>query len=57
MMIQVVQEEVFLAFKAAPIDPRIFESQGDYGVPRVEKKPLTVPVEFNLHSTNAPMTV
>eukprot|EP00042_Codosiga_hollandica_P053946 m.719074 g.719074 ORF g.719074 m.719074 type:complete len:545 (-) comp58810_c0_seq16:3597-5231(-) len=39
----------FVEFKATELNPKIFESQGDYGVPRVEKKPLTQPVEFNLH--------
>lgn len=44
----VVEEEKFPTFKAAPIDPKVFESRGDYGVPRVEKKPCTVPEGFNL---------
>ena len=48
-------EEKMLAeikpFKAQPINPLIFESMGDYGVPRVEKKPTTMFQEFNLHAT------
>lgn len=49
------EQEVFPPFKAAPIDVKVFESQGDYGVPRVEKKQPTVPVEFHLHSESRSM--
>jgi hypothetical protein len=35
-------------FKALVLDRRIFESNGELGVPKVEAKPLTVPQEFRL---------
>ncbi|KAI9291930.1 hypothetical protein K502DRAFT_368041 [Neoconidiobolus thromboides FSU 785] len=41
-------------FKALPLDPRIMNSSGDFGVPKVKKTPLTVVKEFRfseLHST------
>ncbi|KAF9105746.1 hypothetical protein BGX27_009483 [Mortierella sp. AM989] len=31
-------------FRARPLDPRVFTSAGDLGVPRVKKQPLTIPV-------------
>lgn len=31
-------------FKARPLNPKVFTSAGDLGVPRIAKKPLTVPV-------------
>ncbi|XP_049851700.1 uncharacterized protein LOC126326582 isoform X2 [Schistocerca gregaria] len=37
------------SFKAMPLSKRIFESKGDLGVPRVFKKPLTVPCSPKLH--------
>lgn len=35
-------------FKALPLNHKIFESNGDLGVPKVEKKPLTTFKEFKL---------
>lgn len=35
-------------FKALPLNHKIFESNGDLGVPKVEKKPLTIFKEFKL---------
>lgn len=44
-------EEIELAqvpkFKARPLDPRIFESAGDLGVPRVPKPPPTEPLQVH----------
>src|SRR5690606_42128766 len=39
-------------FKARPLNPKVFTSAGDLGVPRIQKQPLTVPVSpvFNSHS-------
>ncbi|KAF9404230.1 hypothetical protein BGZ94_004281, partial [Podila epigama] len=31
-------------FRARPLDPKVFTSAGDLGVPRIKKLPLTVPV-------------
>ncbi|KAF9992869.1 hypothetical protein BGZ79_002540 [Entomortierella chlamydospora] len=31
-------------FRARPLDPKVFTSAGDLGVPRVKKQPLTIPV-------------
>ncbi|KAF9085817.1 hypothetical protein BGX23_009345 [Mortierella sp. AD031] len=31
-------------FRARPVDPRVFTSAGDLGVPRIKKQPLTIPV-------------
>ncbi|KAF9169955.1 hypothetical protein BGX21_007897 [Mortierella sp. AD011] len=31
-------------FKARPLNPKVFTSAGDLGVPRIRKQPLTVPV-------------
>ncbi|KAF9215324.1 hypothetical protein BGZ59_001708 [Podila verticillata] len=31
-------------FKARPLDPRVFTSAGDLGVPKIAKRPVTVPV-------------
>ncbi|KAG0249067.1 hypothetical protein BG011_009622 [Mortierella polycephala] len=31
-------------FRARPIDPKVFTSAGDLGVPRIRKLPLTIPV-------------
>ncbi|KAF9429411.1 hypothetical protein BGZ76_001329 [Entomortierella beljakovae] len=31
-------------FKARPLNPKVFTSAGDLGVPRIQKQPLTVPV-------------
>ena len=36
-------------FKARPINKRIFESMGEAGVPKVEARPPTEPVEFHLN--------
>jgi hypothetical protein len=40
----------FPAFKARPLDPRVLNSIGDLGVPRVEKAPLTVPTSPEFRS-------
>eukprot|EP01039_Chlorochromonas_danica_P004620 gene4620-5063_t len=45
---QEMQEIMRHSFKAREIDRRIFESNGELGVPKVEAKPLTVPQEFHL---------
>jgi targeting protein for Xklp2 len=37
-------------FKARPFPQRIVATHGDLGVPKVEKRPLTEPSEFNLRS-------
>ncbi|KAG0260290.1 hypothetical protein BG011_001991 [Mortierella polycephala] len=39
-------------FKARPLNPKVFTSAGDLGVPRIQKQPLTVPVSpvFSSHS-------
>ncbi len=37
-------------FKARPLDKRIFESHGEYGVPKVPVKPPTIPVDIELHT-------
>lgn len=37
-------------FKALPVDPRIFESMGDFGVPKVISKPVTATSEFSFHT-------
>ncbi|KAF9359913.1 hypothetical protein BGX34_008071 [Mortierella sp. NVP85] len=31
-------------FRARPLDPKVFTSAGDLGVPRIRKQPLTIPV-------------
>lgn len=47
--IELEMEEIMKhSFKARQIDRRIFESNGELGVPKVEAKPLTVPQEFHL---------
>lgn len=33
-----------LGFRARPVDPKVFTSAGDLGVPRIRKQPLTIPV-------------
>ncbi|KAF9279071.1 hypothetical protein BGZ74_002934, partial [Mortierella antarctica] len=33
-----------VGFRARPLDPKVFTSAGDLGVPRIKKLPLTVPV-------------
>ena len=45
--VHIEQSPVVPPFKAQPIDQNVFESHGDLGVPRVEKKACTVPVEFH----------
>jgi hypothetical protein len=40
----------YVPFKATEINRKIFDGQGDYGVPRVEKKPLTEPVAFTFRT-------
>lgn len=35
-------------FKAKPVNKRIFESNGELGVPKVEAKKSTEPIAFNL---------
>jgi hypothetical protein len=40
----------FPAFKARPLDPRVLNSIGDLGVPRVEKAQLTVPTSPEFRS-------
>ena len=47
------QQQEFPQFKAAPLNPIVFESHGDYGVPRVEKKSVTVPEEFHFHEMHS----
>lgn len=39
------------AFKAKPVDKRIFQSMGDLGVPKVQPKEVTQPEEFHLASS------
>ncbi|KAK3816202.1 MAG: hypothetical protein J3Q66DRAFT_440666 [Benniella sp.] len=43
------------SFKARPLNPKVFTSAGDLGVPRIPKKPLTVPVSpvFSKMRTNS----
>ena len=38
----------YQAFKAKPIDKRIFDSMGELGVPKVAAKPVTETVPFEL---------
>ena len=38
-------------FKAQPVNTEIMHSRGDYGVPRIPKKELTVPEEFHFHTS------
>ncbi|KAI7817405.1 hypothetical protein BC939DRAFT_330949 [Gamsiella multidivaricata] len=42
-------------FKARPLNPKVFTSAGDLGVPRIQKRPLTVPVspEFSKRKTRS----
>ena len=53
---QVQREELDLAemrthaFKARPLDRRIFESMGELGVPKVEARAPTDPMEFHLQT-------
>eukprot|EP00162_Nutomonas_longa_P000140 comp10170_c1_seq1/m.12131 comp10170_c1_seq1/g.12131 ORF comp10170_c1_seq1/g.12131 comp10170_c1_seq1/m.12131 type:complete len:766 (-) comp10170_c1_seq1:126-2423(-) len=37
-------------FKARPVDPKILHSAGDLGVPRVEKAPITTPIDLHFAS-------
>lgn len=41
-------------FKARPVNPKIMQSVGDLGVPRVVRKPPTVAKEFTLSSSSRP---
>lgn len=43
-------------FKALPLNPKILESAGDLGVPKVPKRALTVPEEFNFATTTRTRT-
>lgn len=47
---QEMKEMLKRSFKARELDRRIFESNGELGVPKVEAKPLTIPQEFHLES-------
>ena len=39
-------QEPVVPFKATPLNRKILSSVGQYGIPRVEKRPSTVPKEF-----------
>ncbi|KAG0199133.1 hypothetical protein BGX28_007542 [Mortierella sp. GBA30] len=41
---EVLRSSRAAGFRARPVDPKVFTSAGDLGVPRVVKPPLTVPI-------------
>jgi hypothetical protein len=47
---KLAEEQRNFVFKARVLNRRIFESRGEYGVPKVTSKPLTVPLEMTLHT-------
>ncbi|GAB5358414.1 hypothetical protein AAMO2058_000455300 [Amorphochlora amoebiformis] len=54
---ELLEMKSFEKFKARPINPKIFTSGGEFGVPRVEKKKPTKFSEFKLSSAARKSTV
>lgn len=47
---KIVEDYNKIGFKAKPVDKRIFQSQGEIGVPKVAARPVTQPKEFSFNT-------